>query len=94
MVLDARGSFVLDVPCVWPCPASVQDPAPDSLWHTWLGFVDSFITDFDELGVEIPVDFAEVTEDDLMSMGLPCLQKRRFATAAVQVRLTTFWGKC
>jgi len=53
----------------------------------WLGLIrcENFIAEFEELGVEIPVDFAEVTEDDLTAMGLPHLQKRRFAQAAVQV---------
>ena len=37
------------------------------------------------------MDFAEVTEDDLQTMGVPLLHKRRFTQAAVQVRASESW---
>jgi hypothetical protein len=54
----------------------------------WLSLIrcESFTEKFEELGVETSVDFAEVTEDDLQTMGVPLLHKRRFTQAAVQVR--------
>eukprot|EP00238_Polyblepharides_amylifera_P015608 CAMPEP_0196576040 /NCGR_PEP_ID=MMETSP1081-20130531/5399_1 /TAXON_ID=36882 /ORGANISM="Pyramimonas amylifera, Strain CCMP720" /LENGTH=586 /DNA_ID=CAMNT_0041894535 /DNA_START=90 /DNA_END=1850 /DNA_ORIENTATION=+ len=53
----------------------------------WLGLIrcENFLKEFEELGCEAVVDFAEVTDDDLTAMGLPLLQRRRFTLAAVRV---------
>lgn len=61
----------------------------DGVKRIWV-CVFSFIAEFEELGVEIPVDFAEVTEDDLTAMGLPHLQKRRFAQVGTNTRSRCF----
>jgi hypothetical protein len=45
------------------------------------------------VGVEKVVDFTEVVEEDLLEMGLPLLQRRRFKKAATLAEETYLMGK-
>ncbi|KAK3262342.1 hypothetical protein CYMTET_28798 [Cymbomonas tetramitiformis] len=53
----------------------------------WLSLIrcENFLEEFEQLGVEYVMDFPEVLEDDLIGIGLPMLQRRRFTAAALQV---------
>lgn len=71
-----------------------DDPlaAPPSRWLTTLR-IESFLESFEAIGVERVIDFAEVVEEDLLEMGLPLLQRRRFRKAAALAEETYLLAK-
>ena len=71
-----------------------DDPlaVPPSRWLTTLR-IESFLESFEAIGVEKVIDFAEVVEEDLLEMGLPLLQRRRFKKAAALAEETHLLSK-
>jgi len=58
--------------------------APGAQCHAWLGCLrlSHFEQKFTSIGVRDLRDFREVREDDLVAMGMPMLQRRRFLMSA------------
>lgn len=71
-----------------------DDPlaVPPKNWLTVLR-IESFLESFQAIGVEKVIDFIEVVDEDLLKMGLPLLQRRRFKAAAASTEETYLLAK-
>jgi hypothetical protein len=65
--------------------AAVASTTPTMRWLAALRLT-AFLKPLAELGVEDLMDFAEVLTEDLVSIGMKPLQRRRFQQAALELR--------